>query len=117
MPILSTTLTDPFATSRPSLLLIAVKTIRTTILNCWPRISEPRHRIEITSAIALSWTNVSQSTTEDFQSLEEIRRELSVAGKLLVRAVRGEVDIRKELEPLFAVNDGLRQIFGMVEDG
>lgn len=40
-----------------------------------------------------------------------------MAGKLLVRAVRGEVDIRKELEPLFAVNDGLRQIFGMVEDG
>jgi hypothetical protein len=117
---LITTLTDPFAPSRPSLLLAAVKTLQTTILNCWPRLSQERHRIEIISTLVLCWTNICQASQADQHSLEEVKRELKIAGRMLVRAVEGDRDswleMKRELGEVFEVDEGLRDVFGMGSD-
>ena len=49
------------------------------------------------------------------KGLEGMRKEVCIAGIMLVHAVKGDddIDIKKELEPLFAVDPSLRQVFGM----
>ena len=117
MPIISTVLTDPFGPSRPSLLLEATKTLQSIILNCWPRMTEPVHRIEIIKALTLCWRRVTEDYVEhsdvDTQLLHKIKEQLKVAGKLLVKSVEGEMDIGDELEPLFKADPGLREVFGL----
>lgn len=77
--------------------------------------------MEIISALILCWTNISRN--EELASLEaekvKVKKELTVAGTMLTKAVEGdgEVDIRKELESVFAVDDGLRVVFGMGDFG
>ncbi|TVY54403.1 hypothetical protein LCER1_G003877 [Lachnellula cervina] len=112
IPILSTTLTDPFAPSNPPLLLSAIRALQTVLLNCWPRISEPKYKMEIIKALSVCWKDISDS--EDRGRLEEVQKELRVAGRLFVNAVEGAVDIRVELEPLVEVNKGVGVMFGSV---
>ncbi|TVY43250.1 Uncharacterized protein LSUB1_G000919 [Lachnellula subtilissima] len=113
IPILSTTLTDPFAPTNPPLLLSAIHALQTVLLNCWPRISEPKYKIEIIKALSVCWKDVSDS--EDMGRLEEVQRELKIAGRLFVNAVEGGVDIRAELRPLVEVNRGVGIMFGVGE--
>jgi hypothetical protein len=47
IPILSAALSDPFAPMNPDLLLLATNALKSTILNCWPRMKEEAHRMEI----------------------------------------------------------------------
>jgi hypothetical protein len=113
IPILSTTLADPFTPSNPLLLLSTILCLQTVLLNCWPRISEPRYKLEIIKALCVCWKDVSKS--EDSGSLEDVKKELKVTGQLLISAVEGEMDIRAELEPLMAVDTGVAVLFGLDE--
>ena len=56
--MLSKILTDPFGPSHPSLLLAAAKATQSTVANCWPRMTESVHRIELVKALTLCWTTV-----------------------------------------------------------
>ncbi|TVY37373.1 CCA tRNA nucleotidyltransferase, mitochondrial [Lachnellula occidentalis] len=113
IPILSTTLTDPFAPSNPPLLLSAIRALQTVLLNCWPRISEPKYKMKIIKALSVCWTDVSAS--EDRGRLEEVQKDLKVAGRLLVSAVGGGVNVRAELRPLVEVNKDVGIMFGVGE--
>ena len=71
----------------------------------------------------MCWGNVSEaehggsSSSKYRETLEAVKRELKTAGKLLVCAgAGGEVDFKEELKPLYAVDPGLRELFGTVDD-
>jgi len=87
--------------------------LQTILLNCWPRISEPKYKIEIIKALSVCWKDVSDS--EDMGRLEEVQQELKMAGRLFVNAVEGDVNIRAELRPLVEVNRGVGIMFGVGE--
>lgn len=114
LPILTTTLTDPFAPTHPTLLSTTLTTLQAIIENCWPRLSEPRHKIEIITSLVTCWTNIFQVPEGDFKAAG-VKDQILVAGTMFVRAVEGEVDVKDELEPLFERDPGLREVFGMVE--
>jgi hypothetical protein len=115
LPILSTVLTDPFGAARPSLLLAAMKALQVTMMNCWPRMSEPVHRMEIIKALVLCWRAVGDDVERQTREkmLSDVRDELKITGRLLVTAVEEEVDIRSDLEPLVNADPGIRVLFGI----
>jgi hypothetical protein len=119
IPILSAVMTDPFAATHERLLLEAVKALQVTILNTWPRMSEQGHRNEIIKSLVVCWKTVSQAQEEEKEDeegkkMEEVKKELGVTGRLLVKAVEGELDMRMELELLLIVDRRLvGEVFGI----
>ncbi|RFU26613.1 hypothetical protein B7463_g9729, partial [Scytalidium lignicola] len=122
IPILSSVLIDPFGTSRPSLLLAGIKALQTTILNCWPRMSETVHRIETIKAISLCWNTIIENERENpmgpdneaknqNMELEEVKKELKLSGRMLVKAIEGRFDIKTELQPLLRADSSLVDVF------
>jgi hypothetical protein len=114
VPILSGKLTDPFAPSYPKLLLEAAKTTQSVIANCWPRMTESVHRIELIKAITVCWTLVDEEIAN--AELEAVREELRISSLMLVKSVEGKLDIEQELRPLIGASPRLRGLFGMDED-
>ena len=98
----------------PTLLSATLTTLQTIIENCWPRLSDPRHKIEIITSLVACWTNISQIPEGDFKAVG-VKDHIFVTGRLFVRAIEGEVNVKEELEPLFDMDPGLREVFGMVE--
>jgi hypothetical protein len=112
LPIISTTLTDPFVASKPSLLLAGIRCLQSTILNAWPRVREEGYRIEIVKWLVICWRTVTEEGNEG-EGSEEMENELKNTGRLLVEAVRGEVDMKEELRPLFEVDENVGEVFGI----
>ena len=110
--IISTILTDPFGASEPSLLLAGLRCLQSLILNAWPRVREEGYRIEIVKALVVSWRTVAEEGKEG-EGLDEVKNEIKNMGRLLVKAVGGEVDMREELRPLFEVDESAGEVFGV----
>lgn len=89
--------------------------MQAVILNCWPRITlEKGHRMEVVKMLVLCWKNLSEGEEDGKEKgLGEVKEELKVAGRLLVKAVEEEVDFRAELMPLFEADPGLVEVFGI----
>jgi hypothetical protein len=109
IPIISTVLTDPFASSKPSLLLAGLRCLQSLILNAWPRVREEGSRIEIVRGLVVCWRMV----CEDGKEGEGLKNEIKNTGRLLVKAVGGEVDMKEELRPLFEVDGSVGEVFGI----
>lgn len=94
LPLLSAVLMDPFAPSNPALLLRGIKTIQTTVLNCWPILSEEHHRVQIVKALSICWINLTEeilnSGSEDVKhGLDQLKQELQISAALLCRSTGG----------------------------
>lgn len=119
LPILSAILTDPFVTSHERLLLEAVKALQVVVLNGWPRMSEERHKNEIIQTLLVCWKTVNEALTEKKdderrKKMEEVKSDIGVAGRLLVKAVESEIDITKEMAPLMSVDgEMIEEVFGI----
>lgn len=115
--MLSKILMDPFGLSHPSLLLAAAKATQSTVTNCWPRMTESNHRIELIKALTLCWTKVNKEIKSNGErnnsELEAIKHELHLAGNVLVRAVSEKLDMTEELQPLLNVDPSLGSLFGV----
>lgn len=118
LPLLSSILSDPFATSQPALLLSAVKCLQVLILNAWPRMRDEGNRGWVISVLVGAWKSCTSETEREgkgeMEELEEIKKEIGIAGRLLVRAVGDSVDFRTEVGPLMEIDAGLvRDVFGV----
>lgn len=58
LSIISSVMTDPFATAYLPSILAAADALAAIIANCWPRLSELSHVERIVSIISLCWINV-----------------------------------------------------------
>jgi len=118
IPILSAVLADSFGALRPSLLFETVKTLQAMILNTWPRMSEQIHRVEVIKALVLCWKTINEDesthTEAEQMVLGDLREEIGVAGRLLVKAVEGDFDMVTELRPIMEVDRALiESVFGI----
>jgi hypothetical protein len=92
---------------------------------------EEGHRNEIVRSLVVCWKGVSQAIQgegdkagegkqcedcgeADGNTLGDVRKHIAVAGRLLVKAVEGEVDMQTTLAPLLAVDQELvEDVFGI----
>jgi len=115
--MLSKILTDPFGPSHPRLLLTAAKATQSTVINCWPRMTESIHRIELVKALTLCWTTVNGEMEAKGGArnpeLEAVKDDLQLAGNTLFRAVSGNSDMTDELQLLLDVDPSLDSLFGI----
>jgi hypothetical protein len=125
IPILSTILTDPFTT--PSLLYSAIVGLSTLIQNAWPRISLPAHRRRILMALVICWGNISGLADEYRDGVVSkrvatsgkvvevpgsLREELIKVGRLFVKVVERDVDMKSELDPIIDADPNLAKLLG-----
>lgn len=117
LPMITTTLADPFGTANPALLLQTLKTLQTLILNAWPRMSDEGYRNEIVRALVLCWRSVNDELVAERLAAElvEVGEELKVAGHMLVKVVdtSGWLDFKSELALLVAADGSLGTLFGI----
>ncbi|KAM0548481.1 hypothetical protein ACHAPJ_009804 [Fusarium lateritium] len=60
LSMVSSVMTDPFATSYPPTLIAATQTLGVIITNGWPRIREAEHMEHVVRILSLCWLNVSE---------------------------------------------------------
>ncbi|KAJ5102156.1 Protein of unknown function DUF2454 [Penicillium alfredii] len=131
IPVLYTTLSNPFANAHPPLLLTAATTTRTVVLNAHPRVW--RWRGEIFGGLSASWLHAIEEEKEkeknkqDKETLANLKRELQGTAAILKYAllspvpVEGEVDadrlqvkegLQQELQKLVDADPALKDLFG-----
>lgn len=112
---------DPFAPSNPGLLLQGIKATQTTILNCWPVMSEEQHRLELIKTLSVCWVTVAEEVrnndVEQRPELGALTREMKIAALLLLKSVEGTVDLRTEITSLISLHPGISDLFepGFIE--
>lgn len=105
---LSSILCNPFSTVQLQIVLTSLKALQTTMLTCWPRISEPHHYREVVQALSFCWISIESVKESD---AEAVGFELRVCGKILQCCVSEIVDLDSELLPLFQVEPALELLF------
>lgn len=74
--------------------------------------SEPTHRLQLIQALVFCWNGLSDNAAiTDEVRLEDLKKELRVAGQLLIKSVEAEVDVCQELRPLLEVDKTLHELF------
>ncbi|ELR09170.1 hypothetical protein VC83_05582 [Pseudogymnoascus destructans] len=116
LPLLSAVLVDPFAPSNPALLLRGIKTVQTTILNCWPILSEEHHRVQIVKALSICWINLTEeimsSASEDVKhELDQLKQELQISAALLFKSTGGTAGQETALTDAVNVYPDLSNLF------
>jgi hypothetical protein len=82
LPLLSNSLSDPFSSSSPQL-PTTIQTLKSVIIACWPRISQPIHRRTILKSLVVCWKNIEAHKTD----LDDLKKELKDVAQLFVRSV------------------------------
>ncbi|KFY43860.1 hypothetical protein V495_03711 [Pseudogymnoascus sp. VKM F-4514 (FW-929)] len=118
LPLLSAVLVDPFAPSNPTLLLRGIKTIQTTILNCWPILSEEHHRVQIVKALSICWINLTEeimnSGREDIKhGLDGLKQELQISAALLCKSAGGTTAQVTAITDIVNIYPGLSDLFDL----
>ena len=124
LPVLTQALTDPFAGSRPEGLLEGLKCLRDLVLNAWPRMGlKDGHGMEVVGMLVICWKivvdaehDVDKDDKEKDRVLKEVKKEIEVVGRLLVKAIEAidsGANFKEELRPLLTADAGLGSIFGL----
>lgn len=117
LPLLGAVLTDPFASSRPNLLLAGTKCLQAVVFNSWPRMIVESHRREVIKMLCLCWKHIGEAEEEEIDAgLAEVRKEMKEAGRWFVAAAKVAEEynvIRRELGELVGADRTLIELFGL----
>jgi hypothetical protein len=91
IPVLYTTLSNPFGTAHPALLLAAAVTTQAVIKNAHPRIW--RWRGEILSGLSSCWLHVAEDSGESVAELTKLKHELQQTLRLLKHVLQNPVPV------------------------
>jgi hypothetical protein len=121
IPMLTSIISDSFATSHPPLVLATLKATQTMMTACWPRVGQQPWQNEILKALVLCWLHF---TDDDFAPKPIVDGQM--VQKELVKAARtwGAIAHSAEpdavgkitdsvIEPLIAKQPSLRILFGI----
>jgi hypothetical protein len=114
--MLSTIISDPFATSQPSLVLAALATLQTTMTICWPRLGQEHWRNEILRALVLCWLHFHE---EGEDGSDDVEQKLIKAAKTLgaiaqsITSNNADAEPSNPIAPLVAKEPSLRRLFGI----
>ncbi|CCC11066.1 unnamed protein product [Sordaria macrospora k-hell] len=116
IPMLSTILTDPFASLHQPTLLSAIRALQAVLATCWPRIPNSPWQDEIINSLVLCWLNLGTSSTSD--NFLAIRQALVHAADALAAVLATEeeegkpaINLSKVVAPLVAKEPSLSQLF------
>ena len=114
--MLSTILTDPFASLHQPTLLSAIRALQAVLATCWPRIPNSPWQDEIINSLVLCWLNLGTSSTSD--NFLAIRQALVHAADALAAVLATEeeegkpaINLSKVVAPLVAKEPSLSQLF------
>ena len=110
LPIITETLSHPFAEAQIETLVSATKALQAVILNGWPRMAGCRG--EVLKGLTFAWLNVDGVEGDE---VEVLRREMKETVTMLRYAVTNEIDIDAEIAKLVEVNAELGGLFASVE--
>ncbi|KAJ5611084.1 hypothetical protein N7510_007803 [Penicillium lagena] len=117
VPILYATLSNPFGTAHPPLLLAAANVTRAVVANAHPRIW--RWRGEILSGLCTCWLHVLEDEKEKkTNSLDELKRALQSAAFLLKHALQNPIpgaDTSVDGEQRLAQESAEKELRALVE--
>lgn len=95
VPLLYTTLSNPFGTAYPPLLLAAATTTQAVIKNAHPRIW--RWRGEILSGLSSCWLHLADDNKDSVAELAELKGKLQQTLKILKHVLQNPVPIAAEI--------------------
>lgn len=97
LPLISATLTAPFATAYPPLLGAALHTLRAVIINGWPRVGF--HRGEILEGLVICWCRIEdeEKPTSELLSIKEGIQDISHA---VVQLLKNDDDAIEEMKTI-----------------
>ena len=88
--MLSSILTDPFATNSPAVLQAATATLKTVLSNCWPRLTNTPWQEEVTKILVVCWLHIK----EEDKNLPDVEKGLVRAAQMLIAIMEaGKVDL------------------------
>ena len=115
--MLSTILTDPFASLHPPTLLSAITALQAVLASCWPRIPNSPWQGEIINSLVLCWLNLDASDSSG-DNFPVIRQALVHAADALAAVLATEVEegkptinLSEVVAPLVAKEPSLSQLF------
>ena len=121
IPILNTLLMDTFAPTSPANLLQAIKVLQATVTNCWPVLSEDRHRIELVRAMTVCWLHVNDelanSGSQRNLQLGEAQQQLKTTAALLSKAMPADSEFQNDVLRLLKAEPKLAALFNGVGEG
>jgi len=114
VPLLSETLSQPFAASHPPLLGTGAQTLQLVIANSWPRVWT--WRADIFSAVCTAWENVCEEEgrwkdgDEMRTQLEEVKSNLTIVVNMMVSACTAvndakQVDVKEDIKALVTAHE------------
>ncbi|KAK3955130.1 hypothetical protein QBC32DRAFT_381238 [Pseudoneurospora amorphoporcata] len=113
IPMLSTILTDPFASLHPPTLLSAIKALQAVLATCWPRIPNSPWQDEIINLLVLCWLNL--GTSDNFPTIREalVQTADALAAVLATEMEDGKptINLSEVVAPLVAKEPSLSQVF------
>ncbi|KAJ4383769.1 hypothetical protein N0V85_008407, partial [Neurospora sp. IMI 360204] len=117
IPMLSTILTDPFASLHPPTLLSAIKALQAVLATCWPRIPNSPWQDEIINSLVLCWLNLdaSGSSGDNFPVIRQalVHTADALAAVLATEVEEGKptINLSEVVAPLVAKEPSLSQLF------
>lgn len=118
--MLSTILTDPFASLHPPTLLSAIKALQAVLAACWPRIPHSPWQDEMINSLVLCWLNLDASHSSLDNNLPAIKQALIQTADALAAVLATEVkegkpaiNLSELVAPLVAKEPSLSQLFSV----
>ena len=119
--MLTTILTDPFASLHQPTLLSAIKALQAVLATCWPRIPYSPWQDEIINSLVLCWLNLdaSNSSGDSFpaikQALVQTADALTAVLATEVEEGKAAINLSELVAPLVAKEPSLSQLFSAAE--
>lgn len=115
--MLSTILTDPFASLHLPTLLSAIKALQAVLATCWPRLPNSPWQDEIINSLVLCWLNLdtSDSSVGNFSAIKQqlVHTADALAAVLATEVEEGKptINLSGVVAPLVAKEPSLSQLF------
>lgn len=112
---------DTFAPTSPANLLQVIKVLQATVTNCWPVLSEDRHRIELVRAMTVCWLHVNDelvsSGSQKNLQLGEAQQQLKTTAALLSKAMPAGSEFENDVLRLVTAEPKLAALLNGVGEG
>ncbi|KAL8799824.1 MAG: hypothetical protein Q9182_005619 [Xanthomendoza sp. 2 TL-2023] len=110
LPIITGTLTSPFATAAPTLLMATLGCLKAVIVNGWPRVRA--HRGEMLEGLVTCWIRIADED-EIGEDLCRVKAEVAEVWRAVVEILKGDEEVEAEMRMLRECDNRLETLFAV----
>ncbi|KAL8633794.1 hypothetical protein Q9189_000530 [Teloschistes chrysophthalmus] len=111
LPMVSVTLTAPFALAYPPLLMAALGVLRAVVARAWPRVGY--HRGDILEGLVVCWCRIADDDDKASGEVLAVRAEIKEVARTVVRIIGDDEEGRSDLRMLGDHDSRLRAILAV----